>query len=330
LQATPRLVILAAAVLAVCDGARAEWAGTVEGNLFYTNDVSLFSASRRLSLREDPTQPVVDRTRQGEDMVMEPVVEVRRVSTSRLGATEISFKTQGYVYAQNPLFNHGTYRLRLTQDLSPSMLLRLHYYYAPNLFLGPNREHRTGTGSTDEERVTTHFWSAHLEQRVGESLNLRLLGRYGLRLYNEAFAERDTRFWTIGPHLEWRLSPRLDMTVGYHYERGLADGRNQPQFNDDVSYINHYVSWEATFRLTQRTSFVVGFDYERNDFTSELADDDRRGAREDVYQGDVKLRHAVSNAMALTLGFQRSQRNATLERRAISDINVWVGGDYRF
>jgi hypothetical protein len=244
----------------------------VEGNLFYTNDVSLFSASRRLSLREDPTQPVVDRTRQGEDMVVEPVVEVRRLSASRWGATEISFKTQGYVYAQNPLFNHGTYRLRLAQDLSPSTLLRLHYYYAPNLFLGLNRERRTGTGSTDGERVTTHFWSAHLEQRLGESLNLRLLGRYGLRLYNEAFAERDTRFWTIGPHLEWSLSPRLDMTVGYHYERGLADGRNQPHFNDDVSYINHYVSWGATFRPTQRTSFVVGFDYERNDFTSELAE----------------------------------------------------------
>lgn len=151
-----------------------------------------------------------------------------------------------------------------------------------------------------------------------------------LGFYDGLFAERDTRLWTVGPHLEWAITPRVDMTLGYHYERGLADGRHAPQFNDDISYINHYVSWELGIRLTGKTSVAIGLDYERNDFTSELAADDRRGSREDVYQGDVKLRHAVADAMALTVGVQRSQRETTPDRRSVSDINVWIGGDYQF
>jgi hypothetical protein len=41
--------------------------------------------------------------------------------------------------------------------------------------------------------------------------------------------------------------------LGYHYERGLADGRNEPKLRDDISYVNHYVSVELNIHLTDRT-----------------------------------------------------------------------------
>ena len=39
----------------------AGWSVGVDNSVYYTDDVALFSVTRRLSLQDDPTQPVVDR-----------------------------------------------------------------------------------------------------------------------------------------------------------------------------------------------------------------------------------------------------------------------------
>lgn len=222
----------------------AQWSSEIQSNLFYTVDVGPFSASRRLSLQNDPTQPVVDQTGQGSDVVYEPSVDLGRTFESRWGRTELSAQAQGFIFAETPVFNHESYHLRLTQDLSPETAMRLYYFYGPNMFLGKNDERRSGMALLEDQRVTTQFWSTHLEHRVASNVTVRLFGRYGLRQYNEAFSERDTSFWTIGPHMEWIVTPRIELLLGYHYERGLADGRSQPQVHDDISYVNHYASAE--------------------------------------------------------------------------------------
>lgn len=61
----------------------AQCSGEIQSSLFYTDDVGLFSAARRLSLQNDPTQPVVVRTGQGNDMAYEPSVNIRRTFESR-------------------------------------------------------------------------------------------------------------------------------------------------------------------------------------------------------------------------------------------------------
>jgi hypothetical protein len=48
-------------------------------------------------------------------------------------------------------------------------------------------------------------------------------GRYGLRRYNEAFSERNTNFWTIGPHVDWRVAQKIKLGLSYHYA-GLRRG----------------------------------------------------------------------------------------------------------
>ena len=67
-----------------------------------------------------------------------------------------------------------------------------------------------------------------------------LYTRYGIRRYNEAFQQRNTNFWTVGTHFEWEVSDRIEAVLGYHFERGLAEGRKQPELRDDLSYINHF------------------------------------------------------------------------------------------
>jgi hypothetical protein len=84
---------------------------------------------------------------------------------------------------------------------------------------------------------------------VTPDLSVRLLNRYGMRRYNEAFSERDINFWTIGPHMDWRVAPKVKLGFSYHYERGLAEGRKQPQFEDDTSYVNHYLSAADLFSI---------------------------------------------------------------------------------
>lgn len=325
-----RCAVVLAGVLLQSTLVSAQWSGEIQNNLFYTDDVGLFSATRRLSLQNDPTQPVVDRTGQGSDMVYEPSVDVRRAFDSRWGRTELSAQAQGFVYAGNPVYNHGSYRLRLTQDVASETAVRLYYFYGPNLFLGKNDERRSGKELLVDERVTTHFWSGHLERRVAANVTVRLLGRYGTRQYNEAFSERDTRFWTVGPHVEWMITPRVQLLVGYHYERGLADGRRQSQVHDDISYVNHYASAELVVQAMERVSVIFGLDYERNNFTSGLADDMHRGAHENVYQGDLEFQYRFTDAMTLKFGCQHGSRKFSFEPTSVSNTNLWLGGDFKF
>ena len=98
------------------------WSLEGRGVLFYTDDVGLFSATRRLSRDGDPTQPAIDSklTDQGSDVVFEPLMSVTRSLTNSLGRLDLNVQGQGFVFTENPQFNHGTLRLQATQDLSSS------------------------------------------------------------------------------------------------------------------------------------------------------------------------------------------------------------------
>ena len=107
---------------AVACPAAAEWSASATGNLFYTDDVALFSATRRLNLHGDPTQPVLDTslTGQGSDMVFEPDVTVTKSLTSQLGRTEFSFRGQAFIYAVDPRFNHGSFGVQVLHHIDPA------------------------------------------------------------------------------------------------------------------------------------------------------------------------------------------------------------------
>jgi len=121
-----------------------DWMMIGGANLFYTNDIALFSASRRLSLRDDPTQPVVDITGQGNDMVAEPLVEAIRSFYKRWAPTDISLNSQGYIFARNPMFNHGSVRLRIGKEFDDRTSLRVYisqfkiYFWRAIRSIGPD------------------------------------------------------------------------------------------------------------------------------------------------------------------------------------------------
>jgi hypothetical protein len=307
---------------------------TVDGRatLFYTDDAALFSATRRLSAHGDPTQPALDTslTGKGSDMVFEPDLIVSKLITSSWGKTALSVKAQGFIYAVNPGFNQASVGLQVLHSFTPDTAIRLRYYTAPDQLLGENEERRSGTHSIQEERVTSHVGSIRFEQRLSENWEVRILGRVGSREYNEAFAQRDTTFWTIGPHVDWRVAERLKLFIGYHYERGLADGRNQPQFMDDTSYVNHFVSLGLEAKLLERLEMELGAHFERNNWTSAIAGDERNGAHETIFQGEMMFFYRLTDQARLTCGFQRSQRRQSFEHESVFNTNVSVGAAYRF
>ena len=317
-------------LLSVPSPVTAEWSATASGSFFYTDDVALFSATRRLNLHGDPTQPALDTslTGQGSDMVFEPDVTVTKSLTSQLGRTELSFQGQAFVYAVDPRFNHGSFGLQMLHHIDPRTRVRLRYYATPNLLLGDNESPRTD--SIEEERVTSHIGSLRLERNLSKQWEVRLLTRYGARLYNEEWAQRDTTFWTIGPHVLWHFMEHYAIVAGYHYERGLADGRNQPQFMDDTSYINHYVTIGLEAEVTERLLVEVGLHFERNNWTSEIEGDERKGGHETVWQGEVTLRYRISEHLALLAGFQRAQRRQSFEEEVVHNTNFSLGATYLF
>lgn len=301
----------------------------VEGRaiLFYTDDIGIFSATRRLSRDGDPTQPALDTrlTDKGSSIVFEPQGSVSRSLTNRLGTLELSALGQGFIFSEDSRFNQGSLRLQAVQAFSPETRGRLRYSYVPDQFLGDNEDRRPSMHGLVEEDLTSHIWSARIEHNLTPDLEVKLLGRFGLRRYNDAFAHRDTDFWTIGPHLDWRLFPRVKLGLGYHYERGLADGRNQPQFEDDVSYVNHYATADLDVELMERLSLSLAFHYERNNWTSGIPGDERQGAHEDIIQGEVILTYQVTGLVRVFGGFQRSSRKQSFEPDIVKNTNIGFG-----
>lgn len=318
--------------LATAASAQAEVTLQGRGILFYTDDVGIFSATRRLSRDGDPTQPAIDSrlTNQGSDVVFEPDLTLSTLRGNRWGTLELSAKGQGFIYTDHTRFSHGTLRLQALQAFSPETKLRLRFYYAPDLLLGDNESRQPGASGLAKEIVSSYIWSARLEQMLTQNLALRLLTRYGLRRYNQAFEERNTDFWTVGPHLEWRVAPRVKVGAGYHYERGLADGRNQPQLRDDVSYVNHYGSADLDVELTERFSFASGFHYERNNWTSGIPGDERQGAHENIIQGDAVVYYRLADMARLGFGVQRSNRKQSFEASSVKNTNVGFGIEATF
>jgi len=308
------------------------WSLEGRGILFYTDDVGLFSATRRLSRDGDPTQPAIDSklTDQGSDMVFEPLLSVTRSLTNSLGRLDLNVQGQGFIYTENPQFNHGTLRLQATQDLSPATRVQARFSYAPDQFLGDNEERQSGQQQLAAEELTSYIWSTRLIHDVTPDLSVKLLGRYGMRRYNDAFSERNINFWTIGPHVDWRVAPKVKLGLSYHYERGLAEGRNQPQFEDDTSYINHYLSADADVELTERLSLLTAFHFEHNIWTSGLAGDERNGAYENIYQGELTLAYSLTDTIQGFGGVQRSSRKESFESSSIKNTNVGIGLSARF
>jgi hypothetical protein len=310
----------------------AEWSLATRGTLFYTDDVAVFSATRRLIRDADPTQPVLDSrlTGQGSDGVFEPMLKLSNSFASRYGTTTVDLQGEGFVFFDHTEHNNGVLFLQGQQAFTPETKLLFRCYYNPDLFLGDNEERRSGNFLIEPERVTSQIGSFRIDQEVAEGLELRLLGRYGTRRYNQPFQQRNTDFWTIGPHLEWKLLPTVTLGLAYHYERGLADGRHQPQFEDDVSYANHYASADLEIELSEDFSLIAGFHYEHNDWLSHLEGDERNGAHENVYQGEMLLVYRISEKTRAYTGVQHSSRKESFEAEGIRNTNVGIGVQTEF
>jgi len=178
--------------------------------------------------------------------------------------------------------------------------------------------------------VTTNFLAAGLAQGFLEDYVLRLYGRYGARRYNQEFQERNTDFWTIGLHAGWDISQKVQLMLGYHYERGLADGQNQPALHDDVSYINHFLTGELEIKLQEHWALELALHYELNNWTTEITGDPRKGQHEDVIQGDIELLHEVSEELTVTAGFQGQYRKESFEPEGFRNLDGWVGARWQF
>lgn len=310
---------------------QAQWTFNADNAGYYTDDVALFSATRRLSLKDDPTQPNIDKTGQGSDFIYEPSLEAEWTGHNSFG--EISFATDvgGYVFTNQTAFSHGLFDFELAQSFATNTKLSLHYNYVPDLFLGTNTFlQRTGKEAEYDETLSSHYWSFHIDQNVTEDIVIRLLSRYGLRNYHAPFVYRDTQFWTIGPHLEWDINKDISILVGYHYERGAAEHHRVTHFADDLSYTNHYASSELKVKLLEALTVNLIFDYEHNVSMSDRQEDKRFGSHENLYQGELELEYELTHATQLKLGWQHGNRRLNTEMINVKNNNVWLGFEYKF
>jgi hypothetical protein len=311
--------------------AQANWYFNIDNASYYTDDVALFSTTRRLSLKEDPTQPNIDKMGLGSDFIYEPSLEATWSRHNSFGEMYFSVDVGGYVFTHQSAFTHGLFDFEFAQSFQTNTKLSLHYNFVPDLFLGKNTFlHETGKEMQYDESLSSHYWSFHIDQNLTENIVIRLLSRYGLRIYNAPFTYRDTYFWTIGPHLEWAFNDAIAILVGYHYETGRAEHHRITYFADDLSFTDHYASCELKVKLSPSLTANVIFDYEYNTSMSDRPQDRRFGANENVYQGEVEIEYELTNATQLKLGWQHGNHQLNTEISAVKNNNVWLGFEYKF
>jgi hypothetical protein len=307
----------------------AGWSLETGAKLSYTDNAFEFSGASRNSADEDPSQPAGRETRNVKDTVWEPAAEIKHAWAQGL-PTELSVKAHGFFYTETPILNHGNYRVQVKQWVDPRTFFLVRYRYTPNLALGTNTERRSGVNAVVDEKVTSHTWRLELERALSPDWTAALIGRYGLRLYDDAFAERDTRFMTIGARAAYTLSSRFVWTLSYLYERGLAEGRGDSRFNDDVSYRQHFLSAGPEIRLADATTLSLSYAYRRKNFTSDLAGDTHFNRFDNTHQGMAELGYALNQAAAVTLGYQHTQRDSTNENREFHANLFSIGVRYTF
>lgn len=326
------LFLIGMSILAMIPPAQAEWSAIADGHLYYTDDVALFSATRRSGIDGDPTEPVLDvsRTGFGSDMVTEPGFLVSNAITSGLGRTAFSVKPQGFIYAINPEFSEASVAAEALHSFTPNTALRLRYYTSPDQLLGNTERLVDETEVFSNMRVTSHIGYIRLEQRLSDRWEIRLQGRVGKRLYNEVFHGRNTTFWTIGPHIFWRATEHMKLFVAYHYERGMNSGRLEVEAEEDFSYLHHFFAVGLDAELMPRLELEMDFHYERNNFTSGIAEDEHNGGHENIFLGSGRLLYKLTDSTALTLSVQRANRRVNFAQTHFFNTNVGVGIIHRF
>lgn len=326
------LFLIGMLIPAALSPAQAEWSITADGNLYYTDDVALFSATRRSNIDGDPSQPVLDvsRTGFGSDMVFEPGFLISNAITTGLGRTAFSIKPQGFIFAVNPEWSQASVAAEALHSFTPNTALRLRYYTAPDQLLGNSEVSHQEPEVFANESVTSHVGYIRLEQRLSDHWELRFQGRIGKRLYSEPFTRRNTTFWTIGPHLFWRVTEHLKLFAAYHYERGLASGRLEHEPLEDLSYVHHFVALGLDAELMHHLELELDFHYERNNWTSGIVEDERNGGHENIFQGNGRLLYKLTDSTALTLSVQRANRRQNFHQTHDFNTNVGVGVIHRF
>lgn len=311
--------------------AQADWHFNADNAAYYTDDVALFSATRRLSLKDDPTQPNIDKTGQGSDFIYEPSLEAEWTGQNAFGEMSAAADVGAYVFTHQTAFSHGLFDFELAQSFDTQTKLSLHYNFVPDLFLGKNTFLQpSGNEAVFDESLSSHYWSLHIDQNLTQDVIIRLLSRYGMRNYQAPFTYRDTQFWTIGPHLEWDINEDVSLLVGYHYERGAAEHRRITHFADDLSYTNHYASAELKIKLCESLAVNFDVDYEHNASMSDLREDERFGAKENIYQGEIEVEYELTHATQLKLGWQHGNRKLSTEMATVRNNNAWLGFEYKF
>ena len=305
----------------------AEFTVELGSNLYYTDDVALFAASRSLSLNADPTQPIVDSPSQGADFVYEPSALLEWSGKNALGKINWSLSADGYVFTEQSAFDHGIFISELSQIFSTNTRVELGYHFIPDLYVGQYMFAENNAEQYDQDEiVTSQFWVVELEQPLNNKLTASLFGRYGLRNYNSPFEYRDSQFWTMGPKLNWIINTIAQLKLGYHYEIGITP--DSTTFNDNLSYVTSYTAAELTIQILERLSSVLKVDYENQNYTSNNINDKQYGLAEDVYQGELELLYKLTKLSAIKLGWQYGSRKLNSEQMSIQNNNIWLGFAY--
>src|SRR3989454_7649427 len=93
---------------------------------------------------------------------------------------------------------------------------------------------------------------------------------------------------------------------------------------------SHFLSTGPEIRLIDAATLSLSYAYRRKLFTSDLVGDTHFNRFDNTHQGVAELSYVLSRVAAVTLGYQRTQRDSTSEIRAFHADLFSIGVRYTF
>ncbi len=300
-------------------------------SLIYDDNVWQFSDSDRSSFENSQNTSFFQNVESLGDFIWEPYLFLQFQPLEKTPSTRLFTDISGDFYTYNHSRNLGTYQIGLKQGIGRKVHALISYTLIPREFVGISREN-PGSGISVGETITTHTTRFRIEREI-QDIDLGLTVHHKFKDYNDAFEVQDSDIYGVGLESKIYSAYGLKTRIAYLFELGVASGRNNPNFKNDLSYRSHQLRISPEIRVNRQLAIGIRYEIKYKAFTTNLPGDTNHYGRDDtMHTVGANIYYELSKTLETKLGYERVMKrpNKNKDFFAFDENVATVGLSYFF
>jgi hypothetical protein len=295
-------------------------------SLIYDDNVWQFSDRDRSSFENSQNSSFFQNVESLDDFIWEPYFFLQFQPLEKTPSTQLFADISGNFYVHNPSLNLGIYQIGLKQEIRHKVQAAISYTLIPREFVGISRENPSSSISVGET-ITTHTTRFRIERKIRD-INLGLTVHHKFKDYNDTFEEQDNNIYGAGLESKIYSGYGLKTRIAYLFELGVASGRNNTNFNNDLSYRSHQLRISPEVRINRDLTIGVRYEIKYKAFTTNLSGDTNHYGRYDTtHTVGANIYYELGKTLETKLGYERVMKRPNKNKDFFAfDENVAIVG----